>query len=87
MLLCPLDQQDLYWARPPFKDHRLAQSASLLDSVVPCLSAAIWRYVVNESGKVTDIYFLTQLTPDEKVSMVSPASRLASCLALICAVT
>lgn len=32
----------------------------------------MWRYVVSEDGKVTDIYFLTQLTPDEKVSMVSP---------------
>lgn len=34
-------------------------------------TAAMWRYVVNDDGKVTDIYFLTQLTPDEKVSMVS----------------
>ena len=34
----------------------------------------MWRYVVNDSGKVTDIYFLTQLTPDEKVSMVSLSS-------------
>lgn len=31
----------------------------------------MWRYVVSGDGKVTDIYFLTQLTPDEKVSMVS----------------
>lgn len=31
----------------------------------------MWRYVVSDDGKVTDIYFLTQLTPDEKVSMVS----------------
>ena len=34
--------------------------------------AALWRYVVGEDGKVTDIYFLTQLTPDEKISMVGP---------------
>ena len=27
---------------------------------------------MNDAGKVTDIYFLTQLTPDEKVSMVGP---------------
>lgn len=33
----------------------------------------MWRYVVSDDGKVTDIYFLTQLTPDEKVSMVSPS--------------
>ena len=38
---------------------------------VVCVSAAMWRYVVNDSGKITDIYFLTQLTPDEKLSMVS----------------
>ena len=25
---------------------------------------------MSDEGKVTDIYFLTQLTPDEKVSMV-----------------
>ncbi|DBA71440.1 TPA: hypothetical protein ACH3X2_011238 [Trebouxia sp. C0005] len=31
--------------------------------------AALWRYVVGDNGKVTDIYFLTQLTPDEKLSM------------------
>lgn len=31
--------------------------------------AALWRYVVGDDGKVTDIYFLTQLTPDEKISM------------------
>lgn len=26
---------------------------------------------MSDDGKVTDIYFLTQLTPDEKVSMVN----------------
>ena len=31
----------------------------------------MWRYVVNDDGKVVDIYFMTQLTPDEKASMVS----------------
>lgn len=31
---------------------------------------------MNESGKVTDIYFLSQLTPDEKVDMVSSSFML-----------
>lgn len=34
---------------------------------------------MGDDGKVTDIYFLTQLTPDEKVAMVSPTqSRFAT---------
>ena len=35
----------------------------------------MWRYVVNDAGKITDIYFLTQLTPDEKLSMVRPRTN------------
>ena len=41
------------------------------------MHAAIWRYVVGDDAKVTDIYFLTQLTPDEKVAMVSFTHALA----------
>jgi hypothetical protein len=33
--------------------------------------AAIWHYVVDDEGKVTDIHFLTQLTPEEKQMMLT----------------
>ncbi len=32
--------------------------------------ASIWRYVINPEGKISDIHFLTQLTPEEKQVML-----------------
>ena len=50
----------------------VAHGLAVPQVVCVCVSAAMWRYVVNDSGKISDIYFLTQLTPDEKLSMVNP---------------
>ena len=32
--------------------------------------ASIWRYVINPEGKISDIHFLAQLTPEEKQVML-----------------